>query len=102
MGVATITGLAGGSYVKAVAQTTGPSGTADPGCAAPSTYVIQLPATGPANIALPFGSWVLTSGNSASQTTPVGAAAIMTQTPNSVNAVSGTTVLTLDPRQVAP
>jgi hypothetical protein len=51
---------------------------------------------------LPFGSWVLTSGNSASQTTPVGAAAIITQSPNSVNAVSGTTVLTLDPRQVAP
>jgi prepilin-type N-terminal cleavage/methylation domain-containing protein len=97
MGIFTISGLSG-SYVKAVGQKTGPAGTADPGCSAPSTYVIKLPSAATATVALPFGSWKLTSGTSSSQTAAVAIGSVATTAPSSVSAGP---IVTLDPR-VAP
>ena len=102
MGVATVTGLSNGR-IKAVAQTTGPTDSGDPGCATPSTYIYTLPSSGTANLALPFGSWVLTSGNTTAQTTPVVAASIVPRTRGVVTVgAGGVDVLTMDPREVVP
>lgn len=97
MGVATVTGPAN-AYIKAVAQTAGPSGSGDPGCAMPSTYVYQLPSSGVANLALPFGSWTFTSGNATTQTTAVPASSIVIKTRGAVATVSGKAVASFDPR----
>ena len=98
MGVATVTGSANG-YIKAVAQTTGPAPSGNPGCAAPATYLFKLPATGVANLALPFGSWQLLSGTtSTTQATNVATTSVVLLTKATVVQVSGTAVVTFDPR----
>ncbi len=103
MGVTTVTGPANG-YISAAAQAAGPTGTADPGCATPATYLFKLPATGVANLALPFGSWLLKSGTSSTtQSTAVVATQMVPLTRAAITSVGGNAVLTLDPRQlVAP
>lgn len=100
MGAVTVAGPASG-YLSAVAQTSGPSGSGNPGCGAPKTYLIKLPASGSATIALPFGSWKLTSGaTSSSQTTKVTASQVSLVTRGSIGTANGDTVITLDPRQL--
>ncbi len=98
MGVFTVTGLAG-KYLKATAQTTGPSGTGDPGCTTPSTYVIKIPTGASAAVALPFGTWAFLSGTtSTTQSTTVASSAITPITAGEDTSVSSSFVLTLDPR----
>jgi type II secretory pathway pseudopilin PulG len=103
MGVVKVTGPPG-AYLKAVAQPLlppplGPPG--DPGCDEQLMYLYQLPVTGTANVALPFGSWALTTGDATSQPTPVAAPAIAPLTRGTVNVLSG--VVTVDPRvEVTP
>lgn len=99
MGVAKVTGPANG-YIK-ITGTTGPASTGDPGCATPSTYVYKLPASGTANLAFPYGSWILKSGTtSTTQNTAVPTASVVPVTKGSVVKVSGDAVVTLDPRVV--
>lgn len=99
MGVAEITGTSNG-YIKATAQSVGPADTGDPGCAVPSSYVYKLPSSGKANLALPFGSWVLTSGNSITQGTSVGIDKITPLALATERVVGGSVVVTVDPRQI--
>ncbi|WP_081815195.1 type IV pilus modification PilV family protein [Leifsonia aquatica] len=100
MGAVTVSGPANG-YLAAAAQTTGPSGSGNPGCAVPKTYLIKLPATGTATIALPFGSWKMTSGTTAgSQTTKVTASQLALVTRGMLGTANGDAVVTLDPRQL--
>jgi prepilin-type N-terminal cleavage/methylation domain-containing protein len=99
MGVFRITGLASGTYIKATGQVTPPVGTADPGCTTPSTYVVKLTTASPATVALPFGSWKITSGTASTQTTAVAPTAILPQTLGTVVKVSGDSIVTLDPRK---
>jgi hypothetical protein len=84
-----------------VSQASAP-GTDDPGCAVTMTYLFGvLPASSPAQVALPFGSWLLYYGTAAgTQTTavPVPSQAVLTR--GSVAAPSG--IVTLDPRTVVP
>lgn len=105
MGVAQVKGP-GGAKIKAVAQFTGPVGSGDPGCEEPSTYRFTLPTSGSANLALPFGSWVLTSGNATAQTAVIPATSIVPLTRGAVSTTmpSGPIILTMDPRElvVAP
>jgi prepilin-type N-terminal cleavage/methylation domain-containing protein len=100
MGVATVklTGT-GTQYLKAVSATA-PTGSADPGCAAPMTYRFGavLTANVGAAIALPYGSWQLYYGSSSSQTTAVPASAITLTT----RATLTGTVITFDPREPTP
>jgi prepilin-type N-terminal cleavage/methylation domain-containing protein len=100
MGVVNVSGLPG-KYLKAVSQASAP-GTDDPGCAVTMTYLFGvLPASSPAQVALPFGSWLLYYGTAAgTQTTavPVPSQAVLTR--GSVAAPSG--IVTLDPRTVVP
>jgi len=92
------TSVLNAGYIKAVAQTTGPGGTDDPGCASPSTYVIPIPTPSTSTtIALPFGSWAFYAGNSASQTNTVGNG-VTVITRGSVAQASGASIATLDPR----
>jgi prepilin-type N-terminal cleavage/methylation domain-containing protein len=100
MGVFSVTGLAG-KYLKAVSQVTGPTGTDDPGCTTPSTYIIAVPSGAVATVALPFGSWLFTSGTSTTQTTGVGTGVLAPLTQGEITQVSGNQILTLDPR-IAP
>ena len=101
MGVFSVSGL-GGKYLKAVSQVTGPAGTDDPGCTTPSSYVIAIPSGTTATVALPFGSWLFTSGSSSTtQSTTVGTGVLTPLTQGEVTQVSGNQILTLDPR-VAP
>lgn len=104
MGVATVTVTTpSNARIKAVAQTSGPTDSGDPGCATPSTYIYTLPSSGTANLALPFGSWVLTSGNATTQTTPVVASSIVPRTRGTVTVgAGGAVVLTMDPRVAVP
>jgi Tfp pilus assembly protein PilV len=100
MGVFSVTGL-GGKFLKAVSQVTGPAGTDDPGCTTPSTYVIAVPSGATATVALPFGSWLFTSGTSSTsgtQSTTVAAGVLAALTQGEVTPVSGNQILTLDPR----
>ena len=98
MGVVKITDIKSSEpYIKAVAMTTGPAGYGDPGCAAPSTYRFG-PLTGDSTIALPFGTWTLTKGNSTKQTSNVGDKNVELKTRGLVRPVSGTSIVTLDPR----
>ena len=96
MGVVQVASLTRNAYVKAVAQTTGPGG--DPGCTAPSTYLFGPLPAGTATLALPFGTWELRKGTSASQTSNVSDKDATVKTRGSMRQVSGTSVITLDPR----
>jgi len=98
MGVMTFTGPANG-YVNAVGQTAGPAGTSDPGCTTPKTYQFKLPASGSANLALPFGTWKLFTGTSSgSVTTGVKATQVALVTKGSSTTVNGDMTVTVDPR----
>ena len=97
MGVVQIASLARNTYVKATGQKTGPGG--DPGCSTPSTYVFGPLATGTATLALPFGTWELRQGTSATaQTSNVDDKATTLKTAGVMGKVSGTVVVTMDPR----
>jgi hypothetical protein len=101
MGVVKVAGFANG-YLKATSQVTPLAGTGDPGCATPSTYVIKLPSTSPANVALPFGSWVLSSGNATTQDTLVPPSALTIMTRGVLGGTATNPIVTLDPRTVSP
>jgi hypothetical protein len=104
MGVATITGLTAGQFITAVQQTSGPSGSGDPGCLAPSpaSYNFASVTATSATIALPFGTWKLYTGASAGATTSPVSNSRMTviATPLSTGGASSSNggVLVMDPR----
>jgi type II secretory pathway pseudopilin PulG len=98
MGVVMVSGLSG-KYLRAVSQT-GAATTGDPGCAVAASYTFGLlPAGLQAQIALPFGSWNLYSGDTAtSQTVAVPAAQLTVVSRGGPVAADG--IVTLDPRMV--
>lgn len=99
MGVMSFTGPANG-YVTATGQATGPAGTNDPGCTTPKIYQFKLPASGVANLALPFGTWKLATGTtSGNTTTAVSAAQVVLVTRGTAAPVNGDMLVTFDPRQ---
>jgi type II secretory pathway pseudopilin PulG len=96
MGLVKVTGTAVGQSVFAVSQAAGPSGTADPGCGALTmkytfTSVLTL---GQVQLALPFGTWKLYYGTSATGT-QIPKSSLAVTAPSSTG--SSNTV-TLDPR----
>lgn len=99
MGVLTVLNL-NGSYLKAVSQAYAP-GDGAAGCGTSATgqmtYVIGPLSTNAAQIALPYGAWLLSSGNAATQTTVVPASSLAKV---SRADIAGTGVVTLDPRVV--
>ncbi len=98
MGVFQVSGLAN-QFVSATSAVAAPEAQ-DPGCAVGMTFAFgKLPSGATAQLALPFGSWRLSSGSSSgSQTTPVPAASLSVITRGGPVAASG--ILTLDPRAV--
>lgn len=101
MGIVTVTGTSNTLQLTAVSQATPPPGTADPGCAIGAmtyTFGSVLVKNAPVQIALPFGSWKLYYGTSASG--PQLAASTLMVPPSSSSTVSSGGILTLDPRIV--
>jgi hypothetical protein len=91
-------------YIRAVSVDSSTDGS--PGCRTPMTYVfgpinstiLPLPFT----LALPYGTWTLTSGASAATATqPVDDKRVSIAVTGSKKMVAGTTVVVLDPRTVA-
>ncbi len=105
MGIVTLAPGDGASpYLKAVSAAPTGSG---PACVAPITYTFgAVRGTAPTTIALPFGTWTLTTGATASDiSNPVTAAEIAVTAPAAptlsvVDPLAGT--VTLDPRVVTP
>lgn len=99
MGVLTVLNL-NGKYLRAVSQAYAP-GDGAAGCGTSATgqmsYVIGPLSSNAAQIALPFGAWLLTSGNSTTQATAVPASSLAKVTRADI---AGTGVVTLDPRVV--
>lgn len=89
-------------YLVAIAQSSGPSGTADPGCDIGTIYNFGTKAkNATVTIALPFGSWKLYSATTVTgTTTQISISSIQPLTP-AQKTTSGN-VVTLDPRAVAP
>ncbi len=89
-------------YLLAVSQSSGPSGTADPGCDVVKQYSFGLRGAGEdVKIALPFGSWKLYASWSSS--TPYNQLSISKLSPKTAaQETSSGDILTLDPRQVKP
>lgn len=86
MGVVTVTGISD-RWVKAVS-----SAANTPGCAVASTYIFDKSTTASGKLALPFGTWTLTSGTtSGTQNTTIAKSAITPVTHgkfNSGNAIT--------------
>lgn len=101
MGLVTISSLTKNQYITAVEQSTGPTGTANPGCLVPVTYKFSQNAGTTRTIALPFGSWKLYTGTSSGSTSSAIAIGRMTLSPLGQLATSGN-IITIDPRLVAP
>jgi prepilin-type N-terminal cleavage/methylation domain-containing protein len=102
MGVVTVQMPNSRKYLVAVSQSTGPSGTADPGCETAMTYTFgRLSRNEIITIALPFGSWKLYAASNSTGTD--GQLDITSLTPlTAAQETASGNILTLDPRQVAP
>jgi len=93
MGVLTVKSTGVGTLTAVSA--TPPSGLGDPGCASPMTYSFgQVLINGSTTIALPFGSWTLSSTNSSGTKSAITGANVAVNTRGSVTA----NTVTLDPR----
>lgn len=90
-------------YLVAISQSSGPAGTADPGCGTTSVYNFGTYSKGTTvnKIALPFGSWKLYAATSATGTTTQISVSSITPVTAAVE-TSSDDIVTLDPRQVAP
>lgn len=88
-------------YVRAVSQSTGPSGTANPGCGITLTYTFGRYDEGDTpDFTLPYGSWTFYTTTSSSGSSPQ---AIPTSGMHfHTNGQFSGNVVTLDPRAVAP
>ncbi len=112
MGLVTISGGAGGQFLRAVSEPPPVVEPALPGCASTVDYRFGnvLVASGSVTIALPYGTWRLYSGPTAgTQTTAIDATRITVQAPAApvvphLSGPPGAAVVTLDPRTpgVAP
>ena len=90
-------------YVYAVAESTGPVGTGNPGCDIPLLYRFSLYTKGTnVDFSIPYGSWKFyTASNlSGSSSQQISALGMNLRTNGSTSLVTG--VVTLDPRAVAP
>ena len=102
MGVAKVTlKSAGGTFLNAVSQSVGPTGTGDPGCAVGMTYsfgeVLSTSVSKQNTIALPYGSWKLYSATTATGTTNLIATTAVTLTGEGTLTSAGG-IVTFDPR----
>ncbi|WP_156463547.1 prepilin-type N-terminal cleavage/methylation domain-containing protein [Curtobacterium sp. Leaf183] len=105
MGVATVKGVKG-RYVTAVSSAS--AGAGDPGCSAGMTMNFPVSTGDTATIALPFGTWTISSGTSFGSTTrneiASNASNVKPVTPGNVNQKTALIIinydntLTLDPR----
>ncbi|MFJ6171616.1 hypothetical protein [Curtobacterium sp. NPDC092190] len=105
MGVATVKGVKG-RYVTAVSSAN--PGPGDPGCAAGMTMRFPVSSADTATIALPFGTWTISSGTTFGSTSrneiATNASNVAPVTPGTVNrktaliVISYDNTLTLDPR----
>ena len=102
MGVVTVKMPSSKRYLLAVAQTTGPLGTADPGCDIAMQYSFGYRnANENVTIALPYGSWkIYASTSSSSPNNQRGITNLTPETAAQLTLIGN--VLTLDPREVAP
>lgn len=98
MGVLTINNY-NNQYLKAVSQAYAP-GTGAAGCAGTMIYSFGKLTSNAVQLALPYGAWLLFSGSSSSQTTPVVFTNLTTPAPSAITPVTG--LVTLDPRVVVP
>lgn len=89
-------------YLIAVSESSGPSGTVDPGCDVAMQYSFgKRGKKENLTIALPYGSWKLyASSSSSSPNNQLGIASLTPETAAQLTA--GGDILTLDPREVAP
>ncbi len=102
MGVVTVQMPNAKRYLLAVAQTTGPLGTADPGCDIAMQYSYGYRGKNESvTIALPFGSWKIYASTSASSAnSQLLIPSLAPQTAAQLTAIGN--VVTLDPRVVGP
>jgi prepilin-type N-terminal cleavage/methylation domain-containing protein len=109
MGVATVKGVKG-RYITAVSSAN--PGTGDPGCSAGMTMKFPVAGADTATIALPFGTWTISSGTTFGSTTrneiATNASNVKPVTPGNVNQktalilINYDNTLTLDPRGQTP
>ena len=95
MGIATLNLPAAATSLHATSAAA-PAGSGNPGCSAGMSYNFgDVPAT--ATIALPYGSWHLTTGTGTATAVPAGNITV-----RSTGTVSTTGIVTFDPRRVTP
>lgn len=102
MGVVTVQMPSSKRYLLAVSQSTGPVGTADPGCDIPMQYSFGYRGNNEVvTIALPFGSWKIYASTSPSS--PNNQRSILNLTPQTTAQMTAIdNIVTLDPREVDP
>jgi prepilin-type N-terminal cleavage/methylation domain-containing protein len=99
MGIVTVAGIPAGAILSAITAAP-PAGSGDPGCATPVAYTFGAVPAG-STIALPFGTWTLsTTATTGAGSVVVPASSITLNSRGSTTPATNT--VTVDPREVAP